>query len=47
MDVQHMLETPEDEGRMWRTLDTLGRLIDLLERRALPAEDARRTTGKE
>jgi len=31
MDVQHLLGVTEEEGRLWQTLDTLGRLIERLE----------------
>jgi len=32
MEVRHLLDTPEAEGHLWRTLDTIGRLIEQLER---------------
>ena len=31
MDVQHLVGVTEEEGRLWQTLDTLGRLIERLE----------------
>ena len=31
MELQHMLEVPEEEGGLWQTAETLGRLIERLE----------------
>ncbi len=33
MELRHLLKVPESEGHLWRTLDTIGRLIDRLEQR--------------
>jgi AcrR family transcriptional regulator len=33
MELRHLLGVPESEGHLWRTLDTLGSLIQQLERR--------------
>jgi len=31
MEMQHMLSTPEEEARLWQTLDAIGGLIAKLE----------------
>ncbi len=31
MELQHLLNVPEQEGRLWKTLDGIGRLLDRLE----------------
>jgi AcrR family transcriptional regulator len=31
MELRHLLAVPETEGHLWRTLDTIGKLIDKLE----------------
>lgn len=41
MELQHLLGVPEEEGKLWRTVETLGRLIERLEtagRRRRPAK---------
>ncbi len=32
MELRHLLGTPEAEGHLWRTLETIGKLIDRLEK---------------
>jgi AcrR family transcriptional regulator len=34
MEMRHLLGVPEAEGHLWRTLETIGRLIERLEQRA-------------
>jgi AcrR family transcriptional regulator len=37
MELQHLLGTPEEEGRLWQTVESIGRLIERLEQAGAPA----------
>jgi len=45
MELQHLLGVAEREGCFWQTLDTIGHLIEQLERRPTPADMRRKSHG--
>lgn len=45
MELQHLLGVAEKEGCFWQTLDTIGQLIEQLERRPIPADMRTKSHG--